>query len=182
MGGVSAGTVPRIPTAVRPTALPPAAYLFIVPAKTRRHAAILRLVREHGIQNQERLRELLEKDGFSVTQATLSRDIHELGLVKAQGADGAPRYEAPSEELLPPPPISALVPSLLLKVDGVGPLLVLATPTGSASALAAALDHEEWPEVLGSIAGDDTLLMITRSETERKKLERRITALMPTRH
>jgi transcriptional regulator of arginine metabolism len=153
-----------------------------VPSKTKRHAAILRIVREHSVDNQERLRELLEKNGISVTQATLSRDIHELGLVKISDAEGNPRYGAPDEGLLPPPPISALVPSLLLKADGVGPLLVLATPTGSASALAAALDHEEWPEVLGTIAGDDTLLMITRSEADRRKLEKRIAGLMPDRH
>jgi transcriptional regulator of arginine metabolism len=153
-----------------------------VPAKTRRHAAILRLVREHRIPSQERLRELLATEGFDVTQATLSRDIHELGLVKDADADGHLRYEAPAADLLPPPPISALVPSLLLKAEGVGPLLVLSTPTGSASALAAALDHEEWPEVLGSIAGDDTLLMITRSVQERKKLESRIALLMPGHH
>jgi transcriptional regulator of arginine metabolism len=153
-----------------------------VPSKTRRHAAILRLVREHSVSSQERLRELLVAEGFAVTQATLSRDIHELGLVKDADADGNLRYEAASEELLPPPPLSALVPSLLLKMDGVGPLLVLATPTGSASALAAALDHEEWPEVLGSIAGDDTLLMITRTVQERKRLEERIAQIMPGRH
>jgi transcriptional regulator of arginine metabolism len=153
-----------------------------VPAKTKRHAAILRLVRDHSVSSQERLRELLVDEGFNVTQATLSRDVHELGLIKDADADGHLRYEALSEELLPPPPLSALVPSLLLKVDGVGPLLVLSTPTGSASALAAALDHEEWPEVLGSIAGDDTLLMITRSVKERKKLEERIAQIIPGRH
>ncbi len=159
-----------------------AVHLRGVPAKTKRHAAILRLVREHRISSQERLRELLSAEGFDVTQATLSRDVHELGLVKDADADGNLRYEAPTDDLLPPPPISALVPSLLLKAEGVGPLLVLSTPTGSASALAAALDHEEWPEVLGSIAGDDTLLMITRSVAERKKLEDRIALLMPGRH
>jgi len=153
-----------------------------VPAKTKRHAAILRLVRDHSISSQERLRELLVTEGFDVTQATLSRDIHELGLVKDSDADGKLRYEASTSELLPPPPLSALVPSLLLKAEGVGPLLVLSTPTGSASALAAALDHEDWPEVLGSIAGDDTLLMITRSVQERKKLESRIAVLTPGRH
>jgi len=153
-----------------------------VPAKTKRHAAILRLVRDHSISSQEQLRELLVTEGFDVTQATLSRDIHELGLIKDADADGNLRYEAPTAELLPPPPLSALVPSLLLKAEGVGPLLVLSTPTGSASALAAALDHEDWPEVLGSIAGDDTLLMITRSVQERKKLESRIALLTPGRH
>ncbi len=153
-----------------------------MPSKTRRHAAILHLVRDNAVPNQEVLRELLLKAGFDVTQATLSRDIHDLGLVKAQDDAGVARYEAPSEEVLPPPPLATLVPQLLLKVEGVGPLLVLSTPTGSASALAAALDHEEWPEVLGSIAGDDTLLMITRSVAERRKLERRIAHLVPAGH
>ena len=150
-----------------------------MPGKTKRHAAILRLVREHAIPNQERLRERLVRDGFDVTQATLSRDIRDLGLIKAPDADGVGHYEAPEEAILPAPPLTAMIPSLLLKVAGVGPLLVLSTPTGSASALAAALDHEEWPEVIGSIAGDDTLLMITRSVGERKKLEKRIAALGP---
>lgn len=153
-----------------------------MPEKTRRHAAILHLLREHSVPSQDRLRALLAREGFAVTQATLSRDIHELGLVKLADSEGAFHYQAPQEDILPPPPIAALAPSLLLKADGVGPLLVLTTPTGSASALAAALDHEEWPEVLGTIAGDDTLLMITRSRADRKKLERRIGRLMPGPH
>ena len=152
-----------------------------MPSKTRRHAAILHLVRDNPVPNQEVLRELLTKGGFDVTQATLSRDIRDLGLVKVTDADGTPRYEAPAE-VLPPPPLTALVPQLLLKAEGVGPLLVLSTPTGSASALAAALDHEEWPEVLGSIAGDDTLLMITRSVAERKRLEQRLAQILPQGH
>ena len=149
-----------------------------MPSKTKRHAAILKLVRDQAIPSQERLRELLEKDGFEVTQATLSRDIRGLGLVKAPDAEGVGHYEAPAENILPSPPLRAMIPSLLLKVDSVGPLLVLSTPTGSASALAAALDHEEFPEVIGSLAGDDTLLMITRSPGERKKLEKRLSALV----
>ncbi|HEY2806397.1 MAG TPA: arginine repressor [Gemmatimonadales bacterium] len=152
-----------------------------MPSKTRRHATILHLIRDHPVDSQETLRELLEKDGFDVTQATLSRDIRELGLVKVKDSDGTGHYEAPQEAILPAPALSAMIPSLLLKTDGVGPLLVISTPTGGASALAAALDHEEWPEVLGSIAGDDTLLMITRSITDRKKLEQRVAQLAPQR-
>ncbi|MFI5206995.1 MAG: arginine repressor [Gemmatimonadales bacterium] len=151
-------------------------------SKTRRHAAILHLVRDNAVPNQEVLRELVLKAGFDVTQATLSRDIRDLGLVKVQDGEGVAHYEAPSEELHPAPPLATLIPQLLLKAEGVGPLLVLSTPTGSASALAAALDHEEWPEVLGTIAGDDTLLMITRSIAERRKLERRIAHLVPGGH
>ena len=151
-----------------------------MPSKTKRHGAILRLVRDNPITSQEVLREYLVKEGFDVTQATLSRDIREIGLVKVSDADGSPRYEPPTEAVLPTPPLAAIIPTLLLKVEGVGPLLVLTTPTGSASALAAALDHEEWPEVMGSIAGDDTLLMIARSPADRKKLEKRVSALVPS--
>ena len=150
-----------------------------MPSKTKRHAVVLRLVREHAIPSQESLREFLVKEGFDVTQATLSRDIRELGLVKLPDSEGYGHYETSEEGLLPAPPLSAMIPSLLLKAEGVGPLLVLSTPTGSASALAAALDHEEWPEVLGSIAGDDTLLMIARSVGDRKKLEKRVAQLVP---
>lgn len=143
-------------------------------AKTKRHAAIVRILRDNQVPNQERLRELLHKAGIDVTQATLSRDIRELGLIKVPDAEGTSYYEAPGEGILPPPLLTTLAPQLLLKMDAVGPLLVLTTPTGSASALAAALDHEEMPEVIGTIAGDDTVLMITRSPAERKKLEKRI--------
>lgn len=150
--------------------------------KAKRHAAVLRLVREHRIPSQERLRELLSRAGFDVTQATLSRDIRELGISKTPDQDGTPGYAAPQEEILPPPMLSTFLPSLLLRCDGVGPLLVLRTPTGSASALAAALDHEAWPEVLGTLAGDDTLLIIARSAADRRKLARRVAELAGSRH
>lgn len=147
--------------------------------KAKRQAAILKLVRDHSIPSQGRLRELLARAGFDVTQATLSRDIRHLGLIKGTDENGAQRYAAASEDVQPPPQLNALVPSLLLRVEGVGPLLVLRTPAGSASALAAALDHEEWPEVLGTIAGDDTLLIIARSPAGRRRLARRIAEYTP---
>lgn len=150
--------------------------------KAQRHAAILRLVREHNVPSQERLRALLAHAGFDVTQATLSRDIHELGLLKQPGADGAAGYAAPPEETVPAPTLAGFVPSLLLRADGVGPLLVLRTPTGGASALAAALDREAWPEVLGTLAGDDTVLIVTRSPAARRKLARRLADYSAPRH
>jgi len=145
--------------------------------KAKRHAAILQLVRDHQIPNQERLRELLEKEGFEVTQATLSRDMRDLGLIKATADDGTHYYATQDDELLPAPQLAPLVPSLLLRSDSVGTFLVLRTPTGSASALAAALDHENWPEVIGSIAGDDTVLLICKNVPDRQKLARRIAEL-----
>jgi transcriptional regulator of arginine metabolism len=150
--------------------------------KAQRHNAILRLVREHPIPSQERLRALLARDGFEVTQATLSRDIRELGLVKQPDASGGHRYAAPPDEIVPPPTLAGFVASLLLRTDGVGPLLVIRTPIGGAGALAAALDRERWPEILGTLAGDDTVLIVSRSPAARRKLARRLAAFAASRH
>ncbi len=150
--------------------------------KTQRHAAILRLVREHAIPSQERLRGVLAREGFDVTQATLSRDIRELGLVKQAGPDGQQRYAAPPDEVVPPPTLAGFLTSLLLRADGVGPLLVVRTPTGGAGALAAALDRETWPEILGTLAGDDTVLIVAASAPARRKLARRLAAFAAARH
>jgi transcriptional regulator of arginine metabolism len=150
--------------------------------KAQRHNAILRLVREHAIPSQERLRHLLQRAGFDVTQATLSRDIRELGLVKQTAADGTHHYAAPPDEVVPPPTLTGFLPSLLLRSDGVGPLLVIRTPTGSASALAAALDREVWPEILGTLAGDDTVLIVAQSPAARRRLARRLAEIAAPRH
>ena len=150
--------------------------------KAQRHNAILRLVREHPVPSQERLRHLLQRAGFDVTQATLSRDIRELGLIKVTDADGTHHYAAPPEEVVPPPTLTGFVPTLLLRADGVGPLLVIRTPTGGASALAAALDREVWPEILGTLAGDDTVLIVAQSPAARRKLARRLAEMAAPRH
>ncbi len=150
--------------------------------KAQRHNAILRLVREHSIPSQERLRALLVRAGFDVTQATLSRDIRELGLVKQPGTTGVHHYAAPPDEIVPPPTLAGFVPSLLLRSDGVGPLLVIRTPTGGAGALAAALDREAWHELLGTLAGDDTVLIVARSPAARRKLARRLAGFAAPRH
>jgi transcriptional regulator of arginine metabolism len=150
--------------------------------KTQRHNAILRIVREHRVPSQARLQELLAKAGFTVTQATLSRDIHDLGLAKVADPQGTQHYTVPSEEHQPAPSLEVLLRSLLLRVDGVGPLLVLRTTTGSAGTLAAALDHEEWPGILGTIAGDDTLLVIAGSAAARRRLAGRFGKLLAAAH
>ena len=150
--------------------------------KAQRHNVILRLLREHAIPSQERLRHLLHREGFDVTQATLSRDIRELGLIKQNDADGGHHYAAPPEETVPLPSLAGFVPSLLLRADGVGPLLVIRTPTGGANALAAALDREVWPEILGTLAGDDTVLIVAQSTAARRKLARRLAEIAAPRH
>ncbi len=150
--------------------------------KAQRHNAILRLVREHAVPSQEKLRALLVRAGFDVTQATLSRDIRELGLIKQTAADGSHHYAAPPDEVVPPPSLAGFLPSLLLRADGVGPLLVIRTPTGGASAFAAALDRELWPEILGTLAGDDTVLIVAQSPAARRRLARRLAAFAAPKH
>ena len=145
-----------------------------MPIKTQRHTAILRLVREHRITSQEVLRERLADEGFDVAQATLSRDIRQLGLVKTADDDGTPVYTVPADVVDPTPDLRRLLPPLFLGADGVDNLLVLRTLTGGAQPIAVALDHEEWPEVVGSIAGDDTVLLILRKAAHRDAIIRRI--------
>ena len=142
--------------------------------KAQRHAAILAIVRGHRVASQEALRRLLQDQGFEVTQATLSRDIRELGLVKLTDPERGAHYSAPPAAATPGPPVEQVVDTLLLSAEGVGPFLVIKTPAGSANTLASAIDRARWSEVLGTIAGDDTILLITRSETARRRVGARL--------
>ena len=143
--------------------------------KPRRHAAILDLVRNQRVHSQDALREMLLGRGIDVAQATLSRDIRELGLVKAPGDDGGSAYTVPSNVTDPSPRLARLLPTLYVGADGVGNLLVVKTLVGCAQPVAAAMDWEEWPEVVGTVAGDDTILLVLRSpdhlQTIMKRLE-----------
>jgi transcriptional regulator of arginine metabolism len=143
--------------------------------KTQRQAAILRLVRERRIESQDELREALAADRIVVTQATLSRDIRELGLAKMSDAAGS-YYTHPHRGAVRPE-LSHVLPTLLVSVDGVGPFLVLKTASGSAGAVTEALDQAGWAEIIGTIAGDDTVLVITRNQRLRKELASRIEEL-----
>ncbi|MCU0634689.1 MAG: arginine repressor [Gemmatimonadaceae bacterium] len=151
------------------------------PAKTRRHQAIRALVQRHQVASQEELRALLAAEGFDVTQSTLSRDISELGLARVAGETGAvwALLETPSRAAALPgePVLPTLLPQLFASVDGTGVLAVIRTLRGSAQPIAEALDTERWPDILGTIAGDDTILVICRSEPARLRIERRLREL-----
>ena len=141
--------------------------------KLERHAAILRVIRERRIRNQDELRTALVPLGIRATQATLSRDMHELGLVKVSDAEGV-FYGTGTEAGALRPDLGQLVRALLVSSDGVGPLLVLRTAAGSAGALTAAIDGAGWSEVIGTIAGDDTVLVVTRGPREREAVAERL--------
>jgi transcriptional regulator of arginine metabolism len=145
--------------------------------KTQRHAAILRVVREQRIESQDELRAALSQQGFAVTQATLSRDIRELGLAKVADPGGGAYYTHPHRGAVRPE-LGQVLPALLVSVDGVGPFLVLKTASGSAGAVTEALDQTGWSEIVGTIAGDDTVLVITRSQRLRREVATRIQQLL----
>jgi transcriptional regulator of arginine metabolism len=145
--------------------------------KPQRHAALLDIVRSHRVPSQEVLRELLAERGIEVAQATLSRDIRELGLIKAPDEEGGSLYTVPTHVTDPTPTLSRLLPALYLGADGVGNLLVVKTLTGGAQPIAVAIDWEEWPEVVGSIAGDDTILLILRDPAQLDSIRRRLEEL-----
>ncbi len=144
--------------------------------KRRRQAAILSLIPSNRVTSQEVLRELLAEQGIDATQATLSRDFRELRLSKATDASGKAHYRLPDDPENSPP-LETLLPLLFLSVDGTGNLLVVRTASGSASAVSVALDWEEWPEVLGTIAGDDTILIVLRHSQDLDLVTRRLTDL-----
>ena len=150
--------------------------------KPERHEAILRLVESHAIASQEDLRRLLEARGWQVTQATLSRDLRELGLVRAQTEDGA-RYVRP--ETLggedDTPSLEALLPQLFDSVDGVSELLVLHTLPSGAQPIAEAIDAQGWPEIIGTIAGENTILIVCRSSEARRELAQRLRTMAGAR-
>jgi transcriptional regulator of arginine metabolism len=143
--------------------------------KTRRQAIILELIDREGLHSQELLRRRLRQRGFEATQATISRDIKELGLVKRSG-DGA--YQRPGVDT--PNPETALtaleraVATFLRNVERVQQLVVIRTGRGQAQALAEAIDRAQLPEEVGSIAGDDTILVIARGARAAAALVKRL--------
>jgi transcriptional regulator of arginine metabolism len=148
--------------------------------KPQRHSEILDIVRHNRVSSQEVLRELLARRGFEVAQATLSRDIRELGLVKVPDEDGGSAYMVPAHVTDPTPTLERLLPALFVGSDGVQNLLIVKTLAGGAQPIAVALDWEEWPEIVGTIAGDDTILVILRTAEHFDTVRRRLDGLAGT--
>ena len=146
-------------------------------SRARRHAALLRLVRTRRVASQETLRDLLAERGFDVTQATLSRDLRELQVAKVPLPEGGSAYQIASGRADPKPTLERLLPALFTEVEGVDNLVVIKTLTGGAQPVAVALDRQGWPEVLGTISGDDTILLILRDRRKRGAIEKRIRQL-----
>jgi transcriptional regulator of arginine metabolism len=144
-------------------------------SKAARHARIVAVLGEHPVRSQAELAALLDDAGVHVTQATLSRDLEELGAVKLRTPDGGlPVYVVPEDgspltargaEDAPPQRLARLLGELLTSAEASANLVVVRTPPGAAQFLASALDRAALPAILGTIAGDDTILVVTRDAT-----------------
>lgn len=145
-------------------------------SKAARQKTILELLHRGPIESQEELQGVLAKRGFDVGQATLSRDIRELGLVKTYDGYVAGSAGSPGEPVLPS--VSRLVREFVLEVRLAQNLLVLKTSVGSAQPVAAAMDAEDWPEVVGTLGGDDTILVISQDNKTAHQLARRIEGML----
>jgi transcriptional regulator of arginine metabolism len=142
--------------------------------KTFRHGQILRLIAQGGVGNQEELRRRLAQQKLRVTQATLSRDLHELKLAKT--VEGYKSVPGIAEEPGSVPPLTRALREFLLDIRPAENLLVLKTPPSGAQPLAAAVDGAKFIEIAGTIAGDDTVLIITPNRKARESLQKKIEA------
>ena len=151
-----------------------------LPTKAARQSRITELIRDRSVRSQTELAELLFDSGFQVTQATLSRDLEELGAMKLRGVDGgATVYRIPEDG--GPRPMSGgtsrlgrLLAELMVSYDASGNLTVLRTPPGAAQFLASAIDRAGLASIVGTIAGDDTILVVARDGLTGAELGRRL--------
>jgi len=143
-------------------------------AKLDRHNAIRELVGSAAISSQDELRRKLVRRGFDVTQATLSRDIHELSLYKGPNGYAMPNGNGNGDHEDDLPSIREVLSGFGLKVKQAQNQLVLVTTAGSAQPVALGIDHEDWDEVVGTIAGDDTVLIICPDMKRASRLRERL--------
>lgn len=149
--------------------------------KLQRHNAIRDVLSSSLVTNQDELRRKLRRRGFAVTQATLSRDIHEMRLFKGPGGYSLPAVNgqaATVEEDDGPPSVKEVMESFGLRVRQAMNQVVIATVMGGAQPVAAALDYEEWPEVVGTVAGDDTVLVICPDPRKAGAVEARMRKIL----
>lgn len=150
--------------------------------KPERHDAIREVLASSLVTNQDELRRKLRRRGFAVTQATLSRDIHEMRLYKGPGGYSLPSINGHASngegEDDGPPSVAEVMASFGLRVRHAMNQVVVSTVMGGAQPVAAAIDHEEWTDVVGTIAGDDTVLVICADPRRALQVEARLKAIL----
>jgi transcriptional regulator of arginine metabolism len=132
-------------------------------AKPQRQHLIARILEEHAVTSQGQLVELLGTEGIAATQATVSRDLEELGAVKVRVPGGETVYaipEHPTEQIAPADHLRRVLGDWVVEAAHSGNLVVLRTPPGSAHVVASAIDRSRLPDVVGTVAGDDTIFVL----------------------
>ena len=149
--------------------------------KRQRHAAIIDILATEAVQTQDELKEHLCRRGIDVTQATVSRDMRDMRIVKVSDGRGGYRYAVPEAILSGPHHhIKNALADAILQVDKVGPILVLHTMAGMAQAVAAEVDklRQSTPELVGCVAGDDTIIVVVRDDGAAAMLTERLTSMI----
>lgn len=151
--------------------------------KNERQQAIREIVTARAIASQEELRRQLQKRGWDVTQSTLSRDLRELRLARIPDESGGVRYAFPENgDGESTAELEGMLPALLVGAEGVGVLVVARTRRSGAQPVAEALDLLEWPDVAGTIAGDDTVLVICRSSAGQTRVVKKLKSYIRNGH
>ena len=142
--------------------------------KGQRHIKIRDIIGNQEVETQDELVEQLQNAGYNVTQATVSRDIKELHLVKVPMMDGRYKYSLPSDQRFNPlQKLKRTLMDCFVSIDYTKNMIVMKTLPGNANAVGALIDNLEWEEVMGNICGDDTILVILRSDEDAEPVSRR---------
>jgi transcriptional regulator of arginine metabolism len=147
--------------------------------KAQRHIRIREIIVKQEIETQDDLVDALRQQGFNVTQATVSRDIKELSLIKVPLADGRYKYSLPADQRYNP--LEKLKRALIdsfVSIDHTENLIVLKTLPGNANTVGVLLDHLDWSEIMGNISGDDTLLMVIKDKEQTEQIVQRLLGML----
>lgn len=140
-----------------------------------RRTAILRILRESTVHNQDDLVKVLRKQGYEATQSSVSRDLRELGVAKA-----GDHYIVPQTADARAVDAFAAIANFVVKIHTAGSLIVVRTSTGTAQSVAVAIDQSQWPEVVGTVSGDDTIFVATQGGREQRRLRERLRGIFKT--
>jgi len=152
----------------------------IRPSKTQRQHRVVQILEQHAVASQGQLVQLLADAGLDATQATVSRDLEEIGAVKVRAAGGESIYavpELPKDRVAPEEHLKRVLGDWVVEVAASSNLVVVRTPPGSAHVVASALDRASLPEIVGTVAGDDTIMVVASERVGGAKLARRLSGL-----
>lgn len=148
-------------------------------SKAKRHIKIRELILEHDIETQDELVDRLKELGFNVTQATVSRDIKEMHLIKIPSSSGRYKYGIPTKQRFnAEEKLKRRIMEAFISIDQAANFIVLKTLPGNANAIGALIDELDWEEIMGTICGDDTCLILCRTEKKARTVEARLSDMI----